>query len=509
MGRTWANGTAGGTPLSADNLNGIEADLNRSVKKWVPATSYTQGEAVVAPNGGLYTARQSHTSGQTFTDTSWLLSQAFAPALPPGGTASRFLRGDWTWQPIEDGGGSSEAGFPAEVVLDPANVAGPVGTKVLIPTPQNSVDGEACHPSVLFFPDGWNGFKYWMAFTPYPGGNDDHEDPCIVTSQDGITWVVPPGQVNPIDDADGQPSYNSDTDLKMGPDGVMYLFWRYFNVNQVGYEENLYYSTSTDGVTWAPKKLFWQSDKTLLSLVSPSMIFEDGRWIMYAVDIVTSPNRVVRVVNTGADPEMYWGEVETLTTGAPTAGKEPWHLYVIKFGGRYYMLRADCTLDQNGSAPNLQFQMSADGKVFVGSGAEAIPQVQAGQHEQLYRATMVPAISGGKFGFRVWYTGWTSSPQKWWIFRTFISTVEPTRADDSGTANSGTLAASTGFISIPVTFKSGRFKVPPQVLTASDNGRVITASTSITKDGFTLTANNWTPGTATATLRWVALEMKS
>lgn len=418
---SWNDGPDGGTPITADALNTRDAELIAAVKRWRPNTSYTLGEQVVSPNNDVVSAAVSHTSGATYDPNAWGLSVSFEPSLPPG-TATQYLRGDRTWQTLNlDGGGADGAGFPVEVLLDPANVSGPVGAKLNIPTPGYPAGGQACHPSVLFFPESWNGYRYWMAMTPYPGGSDDFEDPCIVVSQDGITWAVPPGLTNPIDDADGQPEYNSDVDLKMGPNNTLYLFWRFRDDGAVGQEENLFYSTSTDGVTWTPKVRFWQTNKTVMQLVSPSLIFEENRWIMYAVDIVPSPNTVVRLETGSVDPETPWTTPQVITTGASPAGKEPWHLYVLKFGGRYYMLRADCVKDANGTAPDLLFLVSSDGYTFTGSGTSVIPSVQAGLHDQLYRATFVPAIENGIFGFRVWYTGWTTSPQVWNIFRTFIS----------------------------------------------------------------------------------------
>ena len=37
-----------------------------------------------------------------------------------------------------------------------------------------SYDGsnQGCHPKILYFPKKWNGWKYWMAFTPYPNSDD-------------------------------------------------------------------------------------------------------------------------------------------------------------------------------------------------------------------------------------------------------------------------------------------------------------------------------------------------
>ena len=31
-------------------------------------------------------------------------------------------------------------------------------------------DKEAYHPKVIAFKEKWNGYKYWMSFTPYPKG---------------------------------------------------------------------------------------------------------------------------------------------------------------------------------------------------------------------------------------------------------------------------------------------------------------------------------------------------
>ncbi len=52
------------------------------------------------------------------------------------------------------------------------------------------------HPDVLYVAGGWNGYPYWMAMTPYP--STDRENPSIVASADGNTWVVPAGLTNRV-----------------------------------------------------------------------------------------------------------------------------------------------------------------------------------------------------------------------------------------------------------------------------------------------------------------------
>lgn len=40
------------------------------------------------------------------------------------------------------------------------------------------------HPSVISFDNTWNGYKYWMTYTPYQEGNGEEENPSIAVSND-------------------------------------------------------------------------------------------------------------------------------------------------------------------------------------------------------------------------------------------------------------------------------------------------------------------------------------
>ncbi|KPC69163.1 hypothetical protein ADL26_19245, partial [Thermoactinomyces vulgaris] len=81
---------------------------------------------------------------------------------------------------------------------DPTQVTGPVGAHLFIPTPTDGEDGQATHPAVVYTGTAFSDYPYWMAMTPYTGSNDAEEDPCILASNDGVSWTVPSGLVNPI-----------------------------------------------------------------------------------------------------------------------------------------------------------------------------------------------------------------------------------------------------------------------------------------------------------------------
>lgn len=59
-------------------------------------------------------------------------------------------------------------------------------------------DTQATHPSVLHFDEPWNGYTFWIAYSPYPEADDSKENPHILASNDGVNWVLPSGFTNPL-----------------------------------------------------------------------------------------------------------------------------------------------------------------------------------------------------------------------------------------------------------------------------------------------------------------------
>ena len=67
-------------------------------------------------------------------------------------------------------------------------------------------DVEAYHPKIVSFDKEWNGYLYWMSYTPYPDSDEQKENPHIVGSNDLINWEVPKGLVNPSFSTHSTPS---------------------------------------------------------------------------------------------------------------------------------------------------------------------------------------------------------------------------------------------------------------------------------------------------------------
>ena len=160
-------------------------------------------------------------------------------------------------------------------------------TFLTIPTPYD--DGtnwigrknQATHPSVIQFEKKWNGYRYWMTYTPYPYGNDKKENPSLVASHDGIKWVVPPKVTNPIVSTLIVPgylfdTYLSDSHLLYNEDtNELEIWYRYVSNRQKN--EMLYRVRSKDTIQWTtPEKLISDS-KNLLQYISPSIIYEEHK----------------------------------------------------------------------------------------------------------------------------------------------------------------------------------------------------------------------------------------
>ena len=140
---------------------------------------------------------------------------------------------------------------------------------------------EPYHPSIVKFDTAWNGYKYWMAYTPFP--DEANENPCICASNDLIKWETPAGLINPLDkphDYDtGATGYWSDTNLLYNPDkDRLECFYRGIGASATG-ENNICRKTSSDGITWSDRETIFTF--TQGSYVSQSVIYENGKYTMY------------------------------------------------------------------------------------------------------------------------------------------------------------------------------------------------------------------------------------
>lgn len=149
-------------------------------------------------------------------------------------------------------------------------------------TPTYDGSGQAVHPDVYDAGAGntWNGYRYWMALTPYPGATETLENPSILCSTDGETWAVPAGLTNPVIPGVDADTINSDPDLVMD-DTTLWMVYREFD--RTTHDEKIYAVSSLDGVTWSAPTLI-VSGTAQTAILSPAVVRVDGTFYMYTVD---------------------------------------------------------------------------------------------------------------------------------------------------------------------------------------------------------------------------------
>ena len=178
------------------------------------------------------------------------------------------------------------------------------------------------HPKVLYFAEKWNGWNYWMAYTPYPFSDTQTENPSIATSQDGLNWGVPEGLTNPLELAP-EGGYHSDTHLVM-VGNRMEIWWRSFFSSQNN-REIFYRRTSTNGVSWTEKEVMLDSAVYGKGMLSPSILYEDGKYKLWGCGIDAGEI----YYNESIDGKT-WDISKERTLDIPNKNLRPWHLDLIK-----------------------------------------------------------------------------------------------------------------------------------------------------------------------------------
>jgi hypothetical protein len=117
---------------------------------------------------------------------------------------------------------------------------------------------EIVHPSVVAFNKPWNGYKYWMCTTPYPGSSEGQENPTIIATNDDnlVDWEEPAGISNPVHLRPAGVVPQGDPCMIYDPVQNT-LVMVYINTLSSGSVRRTYLSKSTDGITWStPLQIF-------------------------------------------------------------------------------------------------------------------------------------------------------------------------------------------------------------------------------------------------------------
>ena len=198
-------------------------------------------------------------------------------------------------------------------------------------------DNEAYHPKVITFNKKWNGYKYWMSYTPYPGGNSGYENPHIAVSNDLINWYAPNKKNISLDEVKNKykkKRYNSDAHIVYNKDkDTIICYWRY--VDDVAGSVTIFKRETSDGITWTAKeKVLYSKDRHKKDYVSPAIIYEDSTY-------------------------MNWTDKNKISFKYPEK-LDTWHLDVIKTDKGYEMIVVAYDKWKNHNKMDLYYTISND-----------------------------------------------------------------------------------------------------------------------------------------------------
>ena len=203
------------------------------------------------------------------------------------------------------------------------------------------------HPSVKYNKEGFGGYEYIMAETPFyltlplVGDNyrDQFECPSLHYSHDGIHWLEV--VENPIDQLTQEEvrnrDYFSDPDLVETPNGIE--CWYRLN-RRYGKETNqenilLLRKISKDGVVWGEREVIadlQKADETKglgRIVISQGVIFEDGKYKCWYVDNIHLHKERI-CYSESSDATKTWSDKKVVKLNGPII--TPWHLHVLRDG---------------------------------------------------------------------------------------------------------------------------------------------------------------------------------
>lgn len=200
------------------------------------------------------------------------------------------------------------------------------------------------HPSVVFFESGWNGWKYWMAFTPYPVGGkpymDCWENPCVIVSQDGVYWQYP-GKMAFLDELTNEQinnkNYYSDTHLIYNGDkDCLELYYR-LNSGKNSDEVTIFRIISNNGIDWSDKKKLVSEGCDLYTPepVSQSIIYHNRKYKMWYVSD-TKGDSIRKIKSMESDDGLIWNNLTSITLSGYDIN--PWHIDCQLYNEKYYLL---------------------------------------------------------------------------------------------------------------------------------------------------------------------------
>lgn len=144
-------------------------------------------------------------------------------------------------------------------------------------SPYIGVGYQNVHPSLIYFYKTWNGYKYWLAITPYRKENERLENPCVMCSNDLVNWNKPKRGTNPLVSTEDVKMYHYSDPQVLFNNNKLEIWYRKRTRGILGDSEVILRKLSCDGVNWSKEEVLNSSQGTFNQFMSPVVIIEDDK----------------------------------------------------------------------------------------------------------------------------------------------------------------------------------------------------------------------------------------
>jgi len=244
--------------------------------------------------------------------------------------------------------------------------------------------GQAVHPDVILT-NGFMGYKYWMAVTPYPFSVDHFEKPCIFKSQDGLIWK--PGGCNPVAfPTQRKNAHLSDPDMVWDEEAKqLRLFYRETQYKKRSVFNLIFTMATIDGAHWTPPAVIIKSDED--ECLSPSVLIDDDRIEFFYVSTLNNKYQLMKK-SFLRDFEQDGDDRKCRINNTPF-NRLLWHIDIIKIHKQYIGLFVFASAP-GGRGSKLYYATSMDYGLTWEMGQEIITDKTKKIFKNIYRGCLVP-----------------------------------------------------------------------------------------------------------------------
>lgn len=277
---------------------------------------------------------------------------------------------------------------------------------LMIPTYDGS--GQVTEPDVVSFELPWHGFKYWMAFSPYPFGDAFKENPSIAVSNDGIAWQIPSGLVNPL----AQPSAGAHlADASLFYDSASDELWIYYiEESRATKTTTVFRLASMDGIHWQNQGVLFEV--SLYTVLSPTVAKVNGSYFIWTVNAgsagCTAGSSVpeYRISSDG----MKWSDARPANLSP--SGYVVWHLNVsyVATKQEYWAAVAAYANGSDCGHTVLLLSKSQDGINWTTYGQPVLGPSTTWDDREIYRSSLL--FDSSKNRLKIWYSA-ASNREVW------------------------------------------------------------------------------------------------